>query len=208
MAEKEQVAPIRDHPSNYEGDISTHPQRNHQRKFINSCVCLLVFLLLLAIVIIVLIFTIFRVKEPIIRMNSVQVTKLELANNMSLIADVSVKNPNFASFRYSNTTTTLYYHGIMVGEARGPSGHAKARGTITMNVTVELITKHIISSPNLSADLGSRLLTMSSFSSVPGQVKILKLFKKHVVVKMNCTMSFNITTQGIQELDCKSKVKL
>ncbi|KAF1863391.1 hypothetical protein Lal_00031278 [Lupinus albus] len=134
--------------------------------------------------------------------------KEQVAPIMDHPSSYEVKNPNFASFRYSNTTTTLYYYGIMVGEAKGPSGRAKARHTISMNVTVELITKDMISSPNLSADLGSRLLNVTSFSRVPGQVKILKLFKKHVVVKMNCTMSFNITTQGIQEQDCKSKVKL
>ncbi|TKY45788.1 hypothetical protein E2542_SST30196 [Spatholobus suberectus] len=48
-----------------------------------------------------------RHTDPVITMNGVKITKLELVNtitpkpgaNMSLIADVSVKNPNVASFR-------------------------------------------------------------------------------------------------------------
>ncbi|TKY45814.1 Late embryogenesis abundant protein [Spatholobus suberectus] len=149
-------------------------------------------------------------------MNGVKITKLELVNtitpkpgaNMSLIADVSVKNPNVASFRYSNTTTSLYYRGVMVGEARGPPGRAKARRTIRMNVTVDVITDRIISIPDFGTDLGSGLLTMCSFSRVPGQVKILNLFKRHVVVKMNCSTTFNISTRAIKEQSCQRKVKL
>lgn len=173
-------------------------------------------LLLLAILIIVLIFTVFRVKDPVITMNGVRITKLELSNtmtlqtraNMSLVADVSVKNPNVASFRYSNTTTSLYYRGVMVGEARGPPGRAKARRTIRMNVTIDVITDRVVSSPDFTTDLGSGLMTMSSFSRVPGQVKILNLFKRHVVVKMNCSTTFNISTQAIKEQSCIRKVKL
>ncbi|KAK7274292.1 hypothetical protein RIF29_15375 [Crotalaria pallida] len=211
MAEREQVkplAPIRDRLSINEAGTTQHPQRIRRRKFNNCCACLFAFLLLLAIIIIVLRFTIFRVREPVITMNGVNVTKLDLVNNISLIADVSIENPNFVSFKYSNTTTNLNYHGIIVGEARGPPGRAKARRTTRMNVTVDVITNRVMSNSNFSADFGSGLLTMSTFSRVPGQVKILKLFKKHVVVKMNCTITFNVTSQGIQDQNCKQKVKL
>ncbi|RDX89007.1 Late embryogenesis abundant protein, partial [Mucuna pruriens] len=219
MAEREQARPLApsiERPSSDEDDTTLHSQTKRNRKLIKRCACPLTFLLLLAIVIIILIFTVFRVKEPVITMNGVKITKLELVNsttpqpgaNMSLIADVSVKNPNAASFRYSNTTTSLYYHGMVVGEARGPPGRAKARRTIRMNVTVDVITNRIISTPNFMTDLASGLLTVSSFSRVPGQVKILNMFKRHVVVKMNCTTTFNISTQAIQHQSCKRKVKL
>lgn len=75
-----------------------------------------------------------------------------------------------------------------------------------MNVTIDVITDRVVSSPDFATDLGSGLLTMSSFSRVPGQVKILNLIKRHV--KMNCTTTFNISTQAIKEQSCKRKVKL
>lgn len=173
-------------------------------------------LLLQAIVVIILIFTVFKVKDPIIKMNGVTITKLELINNtipkpgvnMSLIANVSVKNPNVASFKYSNTTTTLFYHGGVVGEARGPPGKAKPRRTMQMNITVDIITDRLISNPNLQSDVGSGLLTMSSYSKIPGRVKMLSIINKHVVVKMNCTMTVNISSQAIQDQKCKRKVSL
>ncbi|RZC01685.1 hypothetical protein D0Y65_017065 [Glycine soja] len=146
-------------------------------------------------------------KGPMITMNTIKITKFQLVNttmtpqpgaNMSLVA----------SFRYANTTTSLYYHGVLVEEARGPPGRAKARRTLRMNVTIDVIMDRVVSSPDFATDLGSGLLTMSSFSRVSGQVKILNLIKRHVVVKMNCTTTFNISTQAIKEQSCKRKVKL
>ena len=110
--------------------------------------------------------------------------------------------------QYHKAPTGQHHHGVLVREARGPPGRAKARRTLRMNVTIDVITDRVVSSPDFVTDLGSRLLTMSSFSRVPGQVKILNLIKRHVVVKMNCTTTFNISTQAIKEQSCKRKVKL
>ena len=59
-------------------------------------------------------------------------------SNISLIADVSVKNPNVASFKYRNITTNLYYYGTVVGDARGPTGRAKAHRIMRMNIMLTL----------------------------------------------------------------------
>ncbi|KAL2336087.1 hypothetical protein Fmac_010533 [Flemingia macrophylla] len=234
MVEGEQARPLApsiERQSSDEDDTThRHQTTKRHRKFIKRCACPLAFLLLLAILIIVMIFTVFRVKDPVIKMNGVTITNLNLVNNattttttpaigvnltlprigvnLTLIADVSVKNSNAASFRYSNTTTSLYYRGVIVGEARGPPGRAKAWRTIRMNVTVDVITDRVLSSPNFVTDFGSGLFTVSSFSKVPGQVKILKVIKKHVIVSMNCTVTFNISLRAIQEQSCKRKVKL
>ncbi|KAL6128633.1 hypothetical protein ACLB2K_071988 [Fragaria x ananassa] len=219
MVEKEQARPLAPagyRPSSDDNEAALHMKRARRKKFINCCGCITAVVLIQAVVIIILAFTVFRVKEPKIMMNKVTVTKLELVNgttpkpgtNISLTADVSVKNPNVASFKYSNTTTTLYYHGTVVGEARGPPGRAKARRTMRMNITVDIITDILTTNPNLKTDVGSGLLTMSSYSRIPGRVNMLNIVKKHVVVKMNCTMTVNISSQAIQEQKCKRKVSL
>ncbi|KAK6142776.1 hypothetical protein DH2020_023124 [Rehmannia glutinosa] len=169
-----------------------------------------------ATVVVILIFTVFKVKDPVIRMNDVTVERLDLisgtttprpGSNMTLNADVSVKNPNYASFRYQNTTTTLYYRGAVIGEARGPPGRAKARRTMRMNVTVDVITDRVLNQPDLGSDINSGLITMSSYTVVGGRVKIF-VVKKHVTVRMNCSMTVNITSRAIQQQKCKRKVKL
>ncbi|KAJ8529236.1 hypothetical protein K7X08_036071 [Anisodus acutangulus] len=224
MEEREQVkplAPASDRPSSNDDETTLNKKKFHQRRCFKYCVCVSTFLLILAIILIILIFTVFKIKDPIIRMNGVTMEKLDLVNtsgtilpmpkpgsNMTIKADVSVKNPNYASFRYSNTTTTISYRDTVVGEARGPPGKSKARRTMRMNITIDIITDKIVSHPGLQDDISTGLLTMNSFTSVGGRVKLLNMIKKHVVVKMNCSITVNITSQSIQDQKCTKKVKL
>ncbi|XP_030547982.1 late embryogenesis abundant protein At1g64065 [Rhodamnia argentea] len=218
MVERDQVWPLAPSGSlrSDQDEASVFAKNVRKQRFIKCCGCIIAFMLILAVVIIILAFTVFRVKEPVIKMNEVTVTRLELVNgtvpkpgvNMSLIADVSVKNPNAASFKYSNTTTTLYYHGTVVGEARGPPGKSRAWRTMRMNISVDIITDSLLSNPNLKTDTKLGLLPMSSYSRIPGRVNMLNIVKKHVIVKMNCTMTVNISSRAIQEQKCKRHVKL
>ncbi|PIN13679.1 hypothetical protein CDL12_13700 [Handroanthus impetiginosus] len=216
METSEQVrplAPAAERPSS-DDEESAAVTKVRRRRWLKCCGCVTAILLIQAIVIVILIFTVFKVKDPIIRMNGVTVQSLDLINgttprpgsNMSIIADVSVKNPNFASFKYKNTTTTLFYRGTVIGDAHGPPGSARARRTMRMNVTVDIITDRLLTQPNLSSDINSGLLTISSYTRVGGKVKII--FKKHVTVTMNCSMTVNITSRAIQQQKCKRKVKL
>ncbi|XP_057510157.1 uncharacterized protein LOC130792637 [Actinidia eriantha] len=220
MAEKEQVKPLAPAsvlPSSDDEQAALYLKKIHRKKCIKCCGCILALLLIQIIVVIILIFTVFKVKDPIINLNGVKVERIDLIKgtttprpgaNMTLTTDVSVKNPNVASFKYGNTTTTLYYRGTVIGEARGPPGRSRARRTARMNITVDIIMDRLTSHPSLQSDMGNRILPMTSFTRVGGRVKILKIIKKHVVVKMNCTMAINITSRAIQEQKCKRKVKL
>ena len=149
MVERDQVrplAPASDLPSSDDGKAALHLKKVRRKKFFKCYGCIATLMIILAVVIIILFFTVFRVKGPIIKMNGVTVTNLELINgttlkpgsNISLIADVSVKNPNVASFKYRNITTNLYYYGTVVGDARGPTGRAKAHRIMRMNILLTL----------------------------------------------------------------------
>ncbi|XP_065864329.1 uncharacterized protein [Euphorbia lathyris] len=220
MVEKEQatpLAPAADRTSSDDEETAIHLKKKIRRKrCIQCCGCISAVILLLAITVVVLFFTVFRMKEPVIVLNGVTITKLEPMNNtttipkpgtnVSVIADVSVKNKNIASFKYGDTTSQLYYDGVLVGEARGPPGKARARRTLRMNVTVDIIADKLIGSPKLRSEVGSGLLSMDSYSKIPGRVKMLNFIKKHVTVKMNCSVTINITSQAIVSQKCKNKV--
>lgn len=128
-------------------------------------------MLIATVVAIILTFTVFHIEDPVVEINVVRVTELELmyrtiskpGTNVSLTVDVSLRNPNvLLLFVYGNTTTTLYYHDIVVGEAQGPAGGAGPRRTARMNITVDVSTDRLISYPNVNEDVSSGLLTMSS----------------------------------------------
>ncbi|KAL3615676.1 hypothetical protein CASFOL_041337 [Castilleja foliolosa] len=211
------LAPAADRLISSDYDESSSPRKTRRRRqWVKCCAIAAALLLIKAAVIVALIFTVFKVKDPVIQMNGVAVERLDLVSgttmprpgsNMTLNADVSVKNPNYASFRYQNTTTAIYYRGVVIGEARGPPGRARARRTMRMNVTVDVMTDRVISQPGLGSDISSGLLTMSSYTVVGGRVKIL-MIRKHVTVRMNCSMTVNISSQAIQQMKCRRKVKL
>ncbi|XP_010669746.2 uncharacterized protein LOC104886903 [Beta vulgaris subsp. vulgaris] len=191
------------------------------RSMLCAMCTLLLLIIIITIIVVILMLTIFKVKDPIMTLNKITL-KVNLStttnggsgfrpvgpSNISMTADVSVKNPNRATFKFSNTTSSIYYRGIMVGLAHGPPGEARARRTMRMNVTVEIITERIILAPNLSRDIGFGLFSMDTYTRVPGRVKLLLIIKRNVVVEMNCTVAYNITSQEIQDQSCKRHVAL
>ena len=98
------------------------------------------------------------------------------------------------SFIYDNTTTTLYYIDIIVGEVQLLVGIARPRKTMRMNVTVDASTEQIMSYLNANEDVSSGLLNISIYSRIPGPVKVNKVFKKCINVNKNCTVMFNISS--------------
>ncbi|XP_057979885.1 uncharacterized protein LOC131165808 [Malania oleifera] len=221
MAAEEQVLPLAPaagrQTSDHGSPLPVAATRPSRARRIRCCACAAALTLLTAAVaVVVLALTVFRIKGPEIKLNGIAVSRLELVagtavprpgTTVSLTADVSVKNPNAASFKYGNTTTALYYWGAEVGEARGPPGRAGARRTVRMNLTVEFMTDRLmVQAANLSREMREGVLTMSSYTRVGGRVRMLKIIRKHVTVKMNCTVSLNITTRAIQQQRCKRHV--
>ncbi|XP_040987804.1 uncharacterized protein LOC121235525 [Juglans microcarpa x Juglans regia] len=185
-------------------------QRLGRRRCIKCCGCFTALFLILAVVMLVLSFTVFHIKDPMIRMNSMTLQQLVGAGALqaTVIADVSVKNPNAVAFRYGNSTTIVYYRGETVGEGTIPQGKAKARRTQRMNMTMYIMLDKILAVPSYRNDSSSGALPMRTFTKLSGRVKILTISKKNVVVQMNCSFNYNVTSQAIQDKKCDSCVRL
>ncbi|TQE08490.1 hypothetical protein C1H46_005965 [Malus baccata] len=215
---KEQVKPLAPANSHYlrsdEEEVASLHIKLRQRKYVHCCGCVSAVFLIIAVTAIVLGFTVFHVKDPMIKMNEVTVQRLEFANgnlrtdiNITLLADVSVKNPNVASFKYSNATTLVYYSRTEVGEGKTPAGVAKARRTSRINVTVDIVPGKILGVPGLMREVASGELNMTTYTRIQGKVKVV-LVKKNVVVELNCTVRYNFSSREIQGEDCKRRVRL
>lgn len=222
MGGKEQVKPLapashRIYIEEEDEALSTEIKNYNHKKYIKCCGCITAIILIQVMIVLVLVFTVFRVKDPVLKMNSVKIEGLDAAiggenirrgTNFTVIADVSVKNPNVATFKFNNATTNLSYHGKMIGEARTPPGHAKARRTLHMNVTLDVMADQLLDVPQLGSDFLAGALPMSSYTRINGKVKILNIIKKNVVVRINCTMTVGIKSMSIQDQDCKKHVSL
>ncbi|KAI3468675.1 hypothetical protein Pfo_025338 [Paulownia fortunei] len=222
MAEKkEQVKPLA--PAAHPIDIDEHhafpvefTTRPYQ-KCIKCCGCSAAILLILVMIVLTLMLTVFRVKDPFMTMNSVKIDGLDIFNsstispqglNLTVVADVSIKNPNVASFKFDSTTTNVYYNGSVVGEVRTPSGQARARRTLRMNVSVDVMVDEILEVARFKSDLVAGILPLSTYTRISGKVKITDVIRRSVVVKMNCTMNVNISSQAIQDRNCRRRISL
>ncbi|KAM0938408.1 hypothetical protein DsansV1_C23g0177911 [Dioscorea sansibarensis] len=186
-----------------------------RRCFIWCCGCCGAFVVILGVVILVLALTLFKVKDPKLTMNSIHIDSFNAeprditdpANtfsfNATLTADISLKNPNVASFSFDNSTTTFYYEGETVGVAYAPDGRIGSHSTARMNVTVDVLADKVVASTRLNLTLAGTSLNLTSFTDILGRVNVWGIYKRDVEILLNCSMTVDLTIVG---QDVKNKV--
>ncbi|GFY97382.1 hypothetical protein Acr_11g0016880 [Actinidia rufa] len=121
--------------------------------------------------------------------------------NMTLVANLKIKNRNFGNYKYERTTVNVTHGGVLVGEGVIWKGTAKARDTkeVGINVTV--------SSNGLTDNSGFLLLDVEA--KLRGKVHLMKmmgmeiiLVKKRKGAELDCTMEVNLNNGQIQNMDC------
>ncbi|MBA0634315.1 hypothetical protein Godav_024878 [Gossypium davidsonii] len=223
MAEREQVKPfasvtlggVRSSSSSDDDEALSMEMQLRKRRYIQCCGCIAALFLILAVVVLVLSFTVFRIGDPLIRLNSLTIQSLDISTNgslkthvnLTLLVDVSVKNPNAATFKFDNGSTTIYYGGRVVGEGVHFQEKIKPRRTLRRNVTVEIDPVKFVDVPDFITDLMvAKRLNVSSHTRISGRVNIMNLVKKHVVVKFSCSMTVRFPSIGFHGEKCKPEL--
>ncbi|CAL4970130.1 unnamed protein product [Urochloa decumbens] len=159
--------------------------------------------------------TVFRVREPVMTMNSISLkdpasdAASPPALTLAVVADVSVRNPNAASLRYGGTETSVWYRGRRVGEARGPPGDAPARRTVRANVTVGVAVAALLGDPAFAADVAAGAVAVATATTVRGRVAALGgLVRRRVTLEMNCTATIAVADLSITDQSCLQRVWL
>ncbi|KAM0945801.1 hypothetical protein DsansV1_C09g0088071 [Dioscorea sansibarensis] len=218
-SDQEQVIPLAlsaIHPSLDEENPSTKPRRRRRRCILccGSCTAVLI---LIGIILVILAFTVFKVKEPVLTLNSITMQGLSaLATsptpsagfNVTVVADVSVKNPNAASFKFGSSTTSVYYKDGLVGVAYGPPGNARADKTLRTNMTVDVLGDRLVGDMDLVTEALTGAVAIKSSTMIGGRVKIIGIFKHHVDVMMNCSLNIAVLNQSILDQNCVHRVWL
>ncbi|CAO1945049.1 unnamed protein product [Urochloa humidicola] len=174
---------------------------------------------LLGIAALVLALTVFKVKDPVLTMNSVTLEGVDgnlggtarhpVSVNATLTADVSIKNPNAASFRFARSETDFYYAGETVGVAYAPQGEVGAGRTVRMNVTLDVLADRI--SPNINATdlIFGQDYDLTSYTEITGRVSVLGIYKRDLDIKMNCSITLEVgafTTVQSKSTNCVANV--
>lgn len=158
---------------------------------------------IVGVVILVLALTVFKVKDPRLTMNAVWLTAISagpsggpgsgiarapVAANATLTADVSIKNPNAAAFKFSQTETDVYYKGQTVSVAYAPAGRVGADRTLRMNVTVDLLADRVARAMNGTGLVFGQEYDLDTYTEINGRVSVLGIIKKDVEIKLNCSV--------------------
>ncbi|KAM7260466.1 hypothetical protein ACFE04_016207 [Oxalis oulophora] len=185
----------------------------------NSYVIFIVVSLLVVttLTLVILYFTAFRVRNPTTFVNSVTTVQLPgflggnstVPNaNMTIVADVSVKNPNMFSVKFGESDTMVTYRGMEIGSGKAPGGISRAWKMVRMNITIDIIPSKIMQVPEYLTDFISGEYSMESFTMVDGHTKILNLMNKNVEIDMNCSFVYDVTKYITKKAVCISRIKL
>lgn len=173
--------------------------------------------LIAVIVLIVLIFTEFKAKDPKIKVTGIALKSFSLKLDstltnfqldVSLHLNVSVYNPNVASFKYSNSSTFLSYRGREVGSAPIPPGKVGAKKTEKLETDLNIHALQIVMDSNLTSDLKAGIIPINTYSSLQGKLNVINVFKHHAVSTSDCSANIMVTNQTLGDFSCDYKIKL
>ncbi|RWR93426.1 late embryogenesis abundant-like protein [Cinnamomum micranthum f. kanehirae] len=183
--------------------------KSSQGGFKKFCVVLT---LIIIVVLVVLFFSILMLKRPKVQPQPAILLNIDvqlsypIKLNVSLGLDVTIKNPNYGSFKYENGTTYLYYHGKVVADAPIESGVIPARTTQNISTVVELMADQLSSSPYFLGDLSAGFLNFTASSTLHGKASFLNILKIQATSMTECYIS--VFLKGFTYSHCDSKITI
>ncbi|CAK8542198.1 unnamed protein product [Lathyrus sativus] len=182
-----------------------------------KCVAITIgIVVLIVLAIVILAFTVFKPKQVISKVDSIEVhdmninfNVLTMSVNMNVTLDVSVsvKNPNVYALKYYNGMAQLNYRGQQIGEAPILCGEISARQTTRVNVTLTLMADRVLSSTQIFSDASANILPLNTFVRISGEVNILGLFKFHGNSTSSCNFNVLISDKKIKNNVCEYKTE-
>ncbi|KAH7550194.1 hypothetical protein JRO89_XS13G0153100 [Xanthoceras sorbifolium] len=202
------LAPARIHPRSDEESarmfVKTNP-RNHQEKSSKILVYFLALIVISSAVLLVFASIVLRANTPRLKLRSVSVKNLVHINstfNGTLVTELTLRNQNFGSFRFRNGTGEVFYGSVTVGEMKIREGRVRARATEGLKVTVDVRSNQFVEARNLSSDLNSGVLKLSSHVQLHGRVNLLNIIKRKKRPEMSCSMTLVLRSKSIEDLVC------
>ncbi|CAA7410125.1 unnamed protein product [Spirodela intermedia] len=196
-----------------EDPVKSHAaeRREHRRRLLRRGAYGLVAVLVVAAVVLVTVgLTVYKVREPRMRMDSVNLQWKNLPQNVILrVAAVAlVKNQNDVTFYFQRSLTSVYWNGMELANATGPSGKTGARRIYRMGLNLDVTYDKLAAFPTLIDRLKDGVLKLNSSTTVNGHVKVFGMFHHHVDVFINCTISLDLWKETITDQLCNESVSV
>ncbi|KAL3636742.1 hypothetical protein CASFOL_019041 [Castilleja foliolosa] len=169
----------------------------------------------LAVIVLTIGFTILKPKNPITTVDSISISdlhfkinlpKLRPQINLTLDANVTVKNPNLAGFKYDKTSAVLRYRGNDVGEILIPAGNIPGSRARRFDLRLALMADRILAISDLSSDAVSGTLPLQVYLSILGKVRLLVSVR--VIAAAACDFEVHLIRRSVVNQTCRYKTKL
>ncbi|KAK4420809.1 hypothetical protein Salat_2031400 [Sesamum alatum] len=180
------------------------------------CICLWVAAATVAMgsLLLLLGLTVFKPKHPITTVDSIAISDLHFSIdvaqlrahlNVSLNADVTVKNPNRVGFKYADSSAYLIYRDNEVGEARIPAGDIGGGAARSLNLTLTVIADRLLSGSDFYSDVISGTLPLQTSVKLPGKLRLLVDIS--VVAYASCDLEIHLAGRSLDQ-KCHYTAKL
>ncbi|KAI4310354.1 hypothetical protein MLD38_035338 [Melastoma candidum] len=180
-----------------------------RRKRIKWAIYIAAFTVFQVMVLLVFGLVIMKVKAPKFRVGDLQIQTLTTNQaapsfDMSFIAPIRIKNPNFGPYKFDQTTVDFTYGGVVVGQVIVPKSKANFKSTKKINAEVTL-NSNALSGTNsgLGSELTNGVITLGSKGTMNGKVTLMLMFKKKRSTQMDCTMVIDVVSKAIKSVECK-----
>nr|XP_010931925.1 uncharacterized protein LOC105052703 [Elaeis guineensis] len=170
-------------------------------------------IVLLIVTLVILYFTMFKPKDPEVETTLVNIRNIEFGLfptptlNLSLALDIFINNRNYAAFKNDNTTTNIYYRGVLVGLSPIEAGTVRPRGTKNISCVAKIQVEKIISNPYFLPDIASGPLNLTSSTNMDGKAMVLKIFKLRASIHVACNISVFVFSGNSSSI-CESKIRM
>lgn len=224
MEEKEQIKPLTVETGEAGPATAKRPSSLLQGPRNWRCVvlcggCCSAVVAVIGLIMLVLALTVFKVKDPVLTLNNMYIDNLQvslstpnhpISINATLIADMSIKNPNKAALQFDSSATKFYYMGETVGVGYAPWTEVPVERTARMNVTVNVFVNQVAVLANATGSVVAHgYVNLTSSTDVRARVSVIGVFNRGIGVVMNCSMSLDVplSSQQVKYRVCQAYVE-
>lgn len=172
------------------------------------------FFIIVAVVFVTLWFTTLKPKEPeittyLVGLENMNPFLLLTINNVRLNMTITIDNHrNIGSFKFSNATAYVKYHGDVVAEVPIGQNLVPARGKLNITSSTDLMVGRMVANPIFFDDVGKGSLNLTATAALHGKVSLLFEFVKlRATTFSTCDISFLVASMNVKSM-CMSKIKL
>ncbi|KAF7140031.1 hypothetical protein RHSIM_Rhsim06G0159600 [Rhododendron simsii] len=167
----------------------------------------------LRVISLILYFAMLKPKEPHVTPHPASLENIQLRLfpkfrlNVTLGMVITIRNPNYGSFKYKNTKAYISYRGTNIAEVSIEPEVVPARGELNIRTHASVTADKLVLNHHFLKDLVTGRFDLTSRATLQGTVSVLKVFKLRAEVFSTCDISIVVLTRGL-ESKCESKIRL